>query len=247
MRWKLGVDQHCRNLHTFRRECKCRLNCIIGAVTTPVAQPRRVRRSQADRRRETRAKLLDAAFRCIAERGHANTTLVDIANAAKLTKGAIQHHFADKRELDLAVFYTSFEQLVERLAQIKPGPTLSETIAAAVDGMYEGWSSPAVRAGVEVSRVYRDDPAFKELPPFYSMDTLYDTWRQIFADAPVSDERIQECYRLVHLAVRGHISIYVFGDTEPPDFALLKTALHHLLTVEEKASAPQRGRRRARR
>jgi AcrR family transcriptional regulator len=61
----------------------------------------------ASRRQEhaldTRASLLAAARALFAERGYAATPIEEIARSARVTKGALYHHFADKRELFKAV------------------------------------------------------------------------------------------------------------------------------------------------
>src|SRR5437773_5827824 len=51
----------------------------------------------------TRAALLDAATTLFAERGYAGTSLEDVATAARVTRGAVYHHFAGKQALFEAV------------------------------------------------------------------------------------------------------------------------------------------------
>jgi AcrR family transcriptional regulator len=52
----------------------------------------------------TRRALLDAATGLFAERGYAATSVEDIARAARVTRGALYHHFAGKRDVFEAVF-----------------------------------------------------------------------------------------------------------------------------------------------
>jgi AcrR family transcriptional regulator len=52
---------------------------------------------------QTRHALLDAAAAAFAERGFTATSIDDIAASAQVTKGAVYHHFSDKRALFEAV------------------------------------------------------------------------------------------------------------------------------------------------
>ncbi|MFD2648156.1 TetR family transcriptional regulator [Devosia albogilva] len=61
------------------------------------------RRSQAERRAETRRLLLEAGRKLFAEKGFADTATPDIVAAAGVTRGALYHHFADKTALFAAV------------------------------------------------------------------------------------------------------------------------------------------------
>lgn len=61
----------------------------------------RVRRTHAERSQATQQDLIDATIRVIAERGLANASTFEIAKAAGVTPGALQHHFASKNELIL--------------------------------------------------------------------------------------------------------------------------------------------------
>ena len=72
------------------------------------------RRTQRERSESTIAVLLKAARRLFVEKGYADTTLDQVANAAGLTKGAVYHHFRAKRDLFCAVY----EQEQQSLATI---------------------------------------------------------------------------------------------------------------------------------
>ena len=61
------------------------------------------RRTQEQRRSQTRRALVTAARRLFAEEGYANTGTSDIVAAAGVTRGALYHHFADKQALFAAV------------------------------------------------------------------------------------------------------------------------------------------------
>lgn len=93
----------------------------------PPVQKGITRRRQADRRAETRRKLLDAAVTSLVENGFAGTTVDTIASAAGVTRGALNHHFDSKIELMLAaagrvteIFADRLTSRIERLAGPDP-------------------------------------------------------------------------------------------------------------------------------
>jgi AcrR family transcriptional regulator len=57
------------------------------------------RRTQAERRAATRGALLDSARSLFAERGYHGTAAEEIVQRAGLTRGALYHHFEDKKDL----------------------------------------------------------------------------------------------------------------------------------------------------
>src|SRR5918997_4373477 len=63
----------------------------------------RGRRSQAERRATTRRALLDAAREQFAEVGYHGASAEEIVRRAGVTRGAMYHHFEDKRGLFRAV------------------------------------------------------------------------------------------------------------------------------------------------
>jgi AcrR family transcriptional regulator len=82
------------------------------AVATKVA-----RRTQAERTEATTAALVDAARELFARDGYDATSLDAVAARAKMTKGAVYHHFDGKRQLFEAVFTREVEQLATPLVE----------------------------------------------------------------------------------------------------------------------------------
>ncbi len=89
---------------------------------------------------ETRNRLLDAAEQVFFEKGFAHTTLMDIATAADLTRGAIYWHFKNKSEV--------FEAMVERVHL--PMESLAESCSG------EGELDPLVRLREFAIRVLKE-------------------------------------------------------------------------------------------
>jgi AcrR family transcriptional regulator len=71
---------------------------------------------RAEHARDTRLAVLDAAERLFTDPGFATATLDDIAEQARVTKGAVYHHFDSKLALFRAVVERLFERLVDELA-----------------------------------------------------------------------------------------------------------------------------------
>lgn len=70
---------------------------------------------QAARSEATRARLIAAARGLFAARGYSGVGTEEIAKRAKVTRGALYHHFTDKRDLFRAVVEALEVELVERI------------------------------------------------------------------------------------------------------------------------------------
>lgn len=66
---------------------------------------------------ETRGKLLDAGRKAFAERGYADASMDDFTAAAGLTRGALYHHFGDKKGLFEAVVTQIDAEMTKRLKE----------------------------------------------------------------------------------------------------------------------------------
>jgi AcrR family transcriptional regulator len=94
----------------------------------------------------TRAALLDAAAAAFAEQGFARTSVEDIVRRARLTKGALYHHFKDKRSLFEAVFCRIEEVLVRRVAEASAKRTDPwARVEAGLDAFLDAALEPANR------------------------------------------------------------------------------------------------------
>lgn len=71
-------------------------------VATEVTEAKPVRRTQAERSSTMRARILKAAVTCLYKLGYGATTTVSVAALAKVSRGAMLHHFPSKADLMLA-------------------------------------------------------------------------------------------------------------------------------------------------
>jgi len=95
----------------------------------------------------TRSALLDSALRLFTERGFAATSLDDVVRDARVTKGALYHHFKGGK---LALFEAVFEEVDLRLAEriaaaVPPGAGPWELVEAGLDAYLEACADETVR------------------------------------------------------------------------------------------------------
>ena len=87
-----------------------------------------VRRTRVEME-ETRASLLATARKVFSERGYADTSMDDLTAQAGLTRGALYHHFGDKKGLLLAVVEQIDAEMDGRL----------QTISDSAGDLWEGF------------------------------------------------------------------------------------------------------------
>jgi len=102
------------------------------------------RRSNEDRSRDTREALLKAARACFVDAGYAATGTPEIARNAKVTRGALYHHFTDKADLLTAVIRQEAQAVADEINQQADQP--DSALAALVDGA-RGYFSAMSKSG----------------------------------------------------------------------------------------------------
>ncbi|HEY8002532.1 MAG: TetR/AcrR family transcriptional regulator [Vicinamibacteria bacterium] len=103
-------------------------------------------RTQAERSETTRAALIGAARPLFAERGYADVGTEEIVRAAGVTRGALYHHFDDKRDLLRAVYEQLEAELAQELAdRFTPGAGALETLRAGAEMFLDHCLEPEVQ------------------------------------------------------------------------------------------------------
>jgi AcrR family transcriptional regulator len=104
--------------------------------------------TREERAEATRAQLLDVAAELFASRGYAAVGTEDVVRQAGLTRGALYHHFADKRELFAAVHERVEQELVaalgERMAAARDTATPVELLIIGMRSFLDACVHPAV-------------------------------------------------------------------------------------------------------
>ncbi|UIK07650.1 TetR/AcrR family transcriptional regulator [Neorhizobium galegae] len=86
----------------------------MALETTPRSTPKPRKEMIA----ETKAKLIAAARHAFARQGYAEASMDDFTAGAGLTRGALYHHFGDKKGLLMAVIMQMDAEMSDRLATI---------------------------------------------------------------------------------------------------------------------------------
>ena len=125
---------------------------------------KRARVPQAERRRITRGKLLDATVESLIDVGYSRTTTVEVGERAGLSRGAQLHHFPSRAELLVAAIEhladeRSKEFEAELNARLEKG---DDPIDAMVDMLWATFSGPLYWAVVELMVASRTDPELLE-------------------------------------------------------------------------------------
>jgi len=115
---------------------------------------KRKRRTQAERREETREQVLAAAARVFAQRGFHATSLDAIADEAGFSRGAVYYNFADKEEL--------FLELLDRRCAER-AQDLREVFADTPDGDVAATSRQAQLAADHALDAMTGDPEWRAL------------------------------------------------------------------------------------
>jgi AcrR family transcriptional regulator len=101
------------------------------------------RRTQSERRAETRGRLLDATIESLIEVGYAGTTIRRVTELAGVSQGAQSHHFPHRVDLVASAFERLAERReardTERARALADDP--GERIRALLDLLWEDFSS----------------------------------------------------------------------------------------------------------
>jgi AcrR family transcriptional regulator len=120
------------------------------------------RRTQAERRATTKAKVLEATIACLVERGYANTSTRHIARRAGVTVGALQHHFVSKADLMAAALQQLGDRMADDfLAQPPAAAEAQERAAELLDRVWAVHRGPLFDAGLELWVAARTDPELR--------------------------------------------------------------------------------------
>jgi AcrR family transcriptional regulator len=111
-----------------------------------IGESEKGRRTQAQRRASTRRALLDAARSLFAEKGYHGTAAEEIVGRAGLTRGALYHHFEDKKDLFRVVVDEMESEIDEEIeAAERAESDLPEAVLAGYRAFIDAVLDPEMR------------------------------------------------------------------------------------------------------
>lgn len=168
---------------------------------------------------EMRARILDATIDCLVDNGYAGLSTSEVATRARVSRGAMHHHFASKMALIGAVIeYTVYQRLENFLndyfkAVARKGDTSVTSLAAAVH-----WKSVQTReyaAYIELAIAARTDPELNRLfaPAARKLDRVWG--KEMVKSFPEWDEHWDMLQIANDFAMSAHLGLLlhmpVFG------------------------------------
>jgi AcrR family transcriptional regulator len=166
-----------------------------------------LRRTQEDRSREAKERLLDATIEVLMRAGYSGLTTKEVARSAGLSNGALMHHYATKAELVVAATAAVYDEAILRGQR---GAKSADAIKRPVEGfiadclsVYFEW--PFV-AALEAIVVARTDPELmaRILPVMenYRQSTNV-LWLDVFRQAGFSAKDARLVLNLTLNMIRG--------------------------------------------
>jgi AcrR family transcriptional regulator len=176
------------------------------------------RRTQQQRREETKAKLIAAAFDLVRDYGAASLTTAKVAKAAGLTRGAIQYHFSSPKDLLREVVVQIVNFLSEKLEEENLGQMDKDArLSRIVDVYWNGYRSDIYEVFIELTVQGRLDPDFSQTIK-EALITLEkerdDQWLGLFLDYDQSDAQKIRWRSSLLVILRGLALKQMFTESE---------------------------------
>ena len=213
---------------------------MADAHSLRLPERRRPRRTQVERRAETRARILAATIESINEIGYQRTTSAEITRRSGVTWGAVQHHFGGKDGILGAIVEDSFNDfsagLAEAFESLPRKTSLPRRIGTFVDAAWEHFGSARYRASFEIllaDSVSRDARAEPERNDLSWQNEILKAWTRIwhrlFPELDLGRRRTLMIQHYTISTLSGLASLQLLAGKPPPflrdELELLKKTL----------------------
>ena len=180
----------------------------------------RPRRTNAERSAETRGAIIDAAIDLLFTRGHTATTTIAVASRARVSRGAMLHHFPTRVEMLIAVAeYIVQWQREQRRAKIQSLEPGLKRYYAGADINWEVQRQPPTIALLEIMMATRSDPQLRKgFAPFIKQmsEMRRNSAALVASDLGVDDKTTVSTMLYLHQATLRGLAIHLLctGDEQ---------------------------------
>jgi AcrR family transcriptional regulator len=172
-------------------------------------QPASVTRRRRSDGELTRRKVLDAAVESILANGYYRTSSNQIARAAGVTWGTLQHQFGTREALMLEVLNDEWDRMQEAISSAHAnGDTLEERLEATMAILGEHYGSSTYLALLEILLDLSQDPDTSTKTRKAALAhgrRLSRAWQPLFAEALGQAATNEELVRYAFNALRGYL------------------------------------------
>lgn len=191
-------------------------------------------RTQAQRRLETRERLLSATIHVLLERGYNGLTTKEVAAQSGLSNGALVYYFESKAELVVAATAAVYDEFLERTRRLAhTDEAFQHPVRHYMESAKSVYFEWPFTAAFEVLVVARTDPALMNrirpvLEHFWRERDLL--WLQVFVRAGYTPDVAHLAMELTLNVVRG-LGVHGLWNSRPVEQDLL---LQQWLAVAER-------------
>ena len=169
--------------------------------------PARARKTQAQRREETRAKLVQGAVELLKKKRYAGFRVADVTTMSSVSRGAQSHYFPMKDDLVIEalefVFKETQANALAKIAKAKAHP--EQLLQALIADSKDFFLGDNFYLSLDLMMVGGDEPlgqAVQQLAQNYRV-SVENAWREIFKESGYSASTADEVVSLTFCVVRG--------------------------------------------
>lgn len=210
------------------------LTRVVTDLSKQLDEQRQLRRARQERADVSLRAITSATITSLAQHGYEGTTFEVVSRASGLSRGALLHHYANKRLLIAGALKQAVDDEVDALQPaIDLLPEGPQRIEAALDLLYELFHGELFQASVAAQVAARVDGQLAEfLSPLFARvyDDTVGLAAALFGDQVAAHPDIGLRVRFVISAVRG-LTI-LDNQTTPRDvhtWHFIRSRLHHEL------------------
>lgn len=169
--------------------------------------PKPARRTQEDRSREAKDKLLKATIDVLMRQGYSRLTTKEVAATAGLSNGALVHHYASKAELVIAATAAVYDECIERGQRVARSPEATQNpIEGFITDCLSVYFDWPYLAAIEIIVAARTDPELMEriIPVMQNYrNTTNMVWLKVFREAGYTPTQAKTILNLTLNMIRG--------------------------------------------